>query len=165
LRIVGDGVADRVDPGGGAAGVDDDGQHPRRRVGGVDLDPDRIGGAITGDGRAGRVVLRLQADVGGADVLAVDPGTGHGRDDGLLAVVGLVHRRGDVRRNEFDADVGGERIGYALHVTGADDGHLTRIFAYLVPIVVARGRRRGEGQGEQEANRQSGGHAWHLSRA
>ncbi len=77
------------------------------------------------------------------------PAPASGVDDRLLTVVGLVHRRGDVRRDEFHADVGGERVGNALYVTGADDRDLTRVFAHLVRRVVAGGRRRGESQGEQ----------------
>jgi hypothetical protein len=55
----------------------------RRRVGGVDLDPDRVVGAVPGDGAAGIVVLGLQADLGGADVLAIDAGASQGIDDSL----------------------------------------------------------------------------------
>ena len=168
LRIIGDGVADRVDPGRVTAGSDDDGQQARRGAGGVDRDPDRVGGPIPGDGAAGIVVLRLQVHIGGADVLAVDAGLGQRIDDRLLAVVGLIHRRGDVAGDELDADIRGERVRDALYVAGADDGHLARVVADPFRVMVAGRCRRGETQCEHETNRRFGaladGHAWHPSR-
>ena len=91
----------------------------------MDLDPDRVVGAVPGDGAAGIVVLGLQADLGGADVLAIDAGARQGIDDSLLTVVGLIHRHSGVRRGELDTDVGGEGVGHALDVSGAHDRRLT----------------------------------------
>jgi hypothetical protein len=134
----------------------------------VDLDPDRVGGPIAGDGAAGIVVLRLQAHVGGADVLAVDAGVGQRIDDRLLAAVGLIHRRGDVAGGELDADIRGERVRHALYVAGAHHGHLARIVADPFRAVVAGRCRCGETQCEHETNRCFGAvadaHAWHPSR-
>ena len=123
----------------------------------MDLDPDRVVGTIPGDGAAGTVVLRLQADLGGADVLAVDAGAGEGIDDRLLAVIRLVHRHGDVRRGELDADVGGQGVRDALDLAGADDRHFAWIVPDLCRVAVAGGHGADrETQCEDETERQPG---------
>ena len=99
----------------------------------MDLDRDGIGGAVAGDGGGavgfGIAELRLQGDVGGADVFTIDAGADQRVDDRLLTVIGLVHRGGDVGRGEFDADVGGQGVRNTLHLARPDDGDLTRIGA------------------------------------
>ena len=46
--------------------------------------------------------------------LRSSPGADQRVDYRLLAVIGLVHRGGDVGRGELDADVGGQGVRHAL---------------------------------------------------
>ena len=85
-----------------------------------------VDGPIAGDHRV-LAVLGRQIDRRGADIRGVDAVRGERVDHSLLALVGLVHRRRDIRRHHLDAHVGGHRVGRALHLPGSDDGHLTAL--------------------------------------
>ena len=100
----------------------------RAGAGGVDLDPDPVGGRypVMVPPALSYCGCRLTSC---ADVLAVDAGVRQRIDDRLLAVVGLIHRRGDVAGGELDADIRGERVRDALDVARADDGDLARVVA------------------------------------
>src|SRR5271166_2925498 len=124
MGVVVDRVVDRVDPGGVPAGADDQGQRVRRQVKFADLHGDRVAGPVSDDGRGVGPVLRLQADPGGADVLAVDAGVDQRVDYGLLPLAGLVHRGGDVGCGELDRDVGRQQVRRALNLPATDDGDL-----------------------------------------
>ena len=127
LRIVLDRIVDRVDAGGVAAGADDERQGLRRRIQLPDLDVDRVARPVADNRRrcvCGGGVLRLQADLRGADVLAIHAGADQGVDQRPLAFTGLIHRPGDIRRDELDGYVGGQRVRDALDLAGAHHGDL-----------------------------------------
>jgi hypothetical protein len=97
----------------------------------VDLDLDCVGSAVAGDFGGtvglGTAVLRLQRDLGGADVLALQAGADQRVDDRLLTVIRLVHRGGDVGCGELDSDAGGQGVRDALDLPRTQNRHLTRI--------------------------------------
>ena len=177
LGVILDGVADRIDAGGVAAGADDQADRFGGQVEVADRDVDRVGGAVGDDRVVLRGELRLQIGLRGGQVLTVDAGVDERVDHGLLSIIGLVHRGGGIWRDRFHRSVHGQRVGCALHLPGADDSDLPGIIEIRchrrARLRIARGQRRRREAGGGKAQELGLGelgcpvclrcdrHAWH----